>query len=326
MAASDLRWALNPRSQDSLVKSPITLRRVLFRAFVISTFLLVASVQGHSLLHAMGLERAGPSQTGIPHPSGMVFYVSGTGDDAWSGMLAETNPAKTDGPFATPGRARDAIRSIQMHGPLHQPVSVYLRGGVYTLSSPLVFLPEDSGTAESPITYSAYPGENVVLSGGRTITGLTKAAEAGQPNSIWNVEVPGVKEGEWYFHQLFVDGQRRQRSRLPHTGFYHADGQFLAGNPSRFTFHPGDIHAAWAEQGDVEVVGLEKWAEFRLLLRTVRPPHPHRHALLSARPSAMTKMRVTGWRTPQTPSTRLESGSSTAAAAGFPTSPCRAKM
>src|SRR5208283_1533538 len=93
------------------------------------------------------------------------------------------------------------------------------------------------------------------------------------PNAVrpYTAEVPGVKEGEWHFHQLFVNGQRRQRARSPNTGFFHADGQFLAGNPARFKFHPGDIHAAWAEQGDVEVIGLEKWAEFRMTLKAVDP-------------------------------------------------------
>jgi parallel beta-helix repeat protein len=221
----------------------------------------------------MALEPGGMSHAGIPHPRGKVLYVSPEGNDAWSGKLPEPNPAKTDGPFATLAHARDAIRSMQARKPLHQPVTVYVRGGVYTLSAPLVFLPEDSGTAKCPITYAAYPGEKVVLSGGRTITGWKKAAEGEQDNrpQLWTAEVPAVKEGEWYFHQLFVDDQRRQRARSPNTGFYHADGQFLAGNPARFKFHPGDIHAAWAEQGDVEVVGLEKWAEFRMPLKAVDP-------------------------------------------------------
>jgi parallel beta-helix repeat protein len=221
----------------------------------------------------MAMEAGGASHAGVPHPKGKVFYVSGAGNDAWSGKLAEPNRAKTDGPFATLARARDALRSMQAGKPLHQPVTVYVRGGVYTLSAPLVFLPEDSGTAKNPITYAAYPGEKVVLSGGRTITGWKKAAESGEENrpELWTTEVPGVKEGEWYFHQLFVGGQRRQRARSPNTGFYHADGQFLAGNPTRFKFHPGDIHAAWVEQGNVEVVGLEKWAEFRMPVKAVDP-------------------------------------------------------
>ena len=254
--------------------NPRTMRTLLLPGWVITALLFLAVGQVPSLFPARGLEPGGSSLTGIPQPNGKIYYVSGAGNDAWSGQLAEPNPGKTDGPFATIAHARDAIRSMQSHGPLTQPVTVYMRAGVYTLSAPLVFLPGDSGTAKCPITYAAYPGEKVVLSGGRAITGWKKAAEGGQEmiaRSFGPREVPGVKEGEWYFHQLFVNGQRRQRARSPNTGFYHADGQFLAGNPSRFKFHPGDIHAAWAEQGDVEVVGLEKWAEFRMTLKAVDP-------------------------------------------------------
>ena len=107
----------------------------------------------------------------------------------------------------------------------------------------------------------------MTLSGGRRITGWKKTSQG----SLWTAEVPGVKEGEWYFRELFVNGERRQRARSPNSGFYRADGEFTAGDPSRFKFHPGDIQAAWAEQGDVEIVGLEKWAEFRMLLTAVDP-------------------------------------------------------
>ncbi len=246
------------------MKNPTTMRTLLLLGLIITTLLVGAFVQVTSLPPGMALEPGGVSHAGIPHPKGEVLYVSPAGNDAWSGKLAEPNSAKTDGPFATLVRARDAIRSMQTSKPLPQPVTVYLRGGVYALSAPLVFLPGDSGTVKCPITYAAYPGEKVVLSGGRAITGWKKAAQGGQENPLWTAEVPGVKEGEWYFHQLFVNGQRRQRARSPNTGFFHAEGQFLAGNPARFKFHPGDIHAVWAEQGDVEVVGLEKWAEFRM--------------------------------------------------------------
>ena len=245
------------------------MRTLLWAGLIIPTFLVVAFEQVRSLPPGMALEPGDSFHAGIPHPKGKVLYVSPEGSNAWSGKLAEPNRAKSDGPFATLARARDAIRSMQARQPLHKPVTVYVRCGVYAMSAPLVFLPEDSGNAKCPITYAAYPGEKVVLSGGRVITGWKKAAEGGLENPLWTTEVPGVKEGEWYFHQLFVDGQRRQRARSPNTGFFHADGQFLAGNPTRFKFHPGDIHAAWVEQGDVEVVGLEKWAEFRMPLKAV---------------------------------------------------------
>jgi len=253
------------------MKNPQTKRTLLSPGLVITTLLLIASAQFASLPQAMALDPGGLSPAGRSQPKGNVFYVSRAGDDAWSGKLAEPNAANTDGPFATIARARDAIRALQSHQPLRKPFTVYVRGGVYTLSAPLIFLPEDSGTAKGPITYTAYQGEKVVLSGGREITGWKRAVESGDENrpELWTAEVPGVKEGQWYFRQLFVDGQRRQRARSPNVGFYHADGLFQSGNPTKFKFHPGDIHAAWLEQGDVEVVGLERWVDFRMPLRTV---------------------------------------------------------
>ena len=36
------------------------------------------------------------------------FYVAPTGDDAWSGGLPQADAARSDGPFRTLARARDA--------------------------------------------------------------------------------------------------------------------------------------------------------------------------------------------------------------------------
>jgi len=229
--------------------------------------LLAVSRQAAPPSALMGTASGRAIQSATLRPMGNVYYVSMVGNDVWSGKLAEPNAAKTDGPYATLGRARDAIRALKSRKPLRKPVTVYVRGGTYPLSSTLVFRTEDSGTAKCPIAYAAYPGERVVLSGGRTISGWKKAPE--DRAGLWTTEVPGVKEGQWFFRQLFVNGQRRQRARSPDSGFFHADGQFLPGNPTRFRFHPGDIHAAWAEQGDVEVIGLEKWAEFRMTIKAV---------------------------------------------------------
>ena len=48
--------------------------------------------------------------SGVEGPSGPSFFVSPSGNDAWSGRLAELNADGTDGPFATLRRARDAMR------------------------------------------------------------------------------------------------------------------------------------------------------------------------------------------------------------------------
>lgn len=97
-----------------------------------------------------------------------AFYVAVDGDDAWSGSLSAPNEMRTDGPFKTLGRARDAIRQ-----PREKPQSdltVMVRGGTHFLPDTLVLTSEDSGARQRPVCYLAYPGEKPVLSGGRPIT------------------------------------------------------------------------------------------------------------------------------------------------------------
>jgi len=106
------------------------------------------------------------------------LYVVTNGNDAWSGRLAEPNAEKTDGPFATLGRARDEIRKMKAVGGTHASplpaggVTVLVRGGTYCLKEPLVLEPADSGTEKGAITYAAYQGEKVTLKGSRAITGV----------------------------------------------------------------------------------------------------------------------------------------------------------
>ena len=49
--------------------------------------------------------------------AGATFYVATNGNDGWSGKLLEPNALKTDGPFATLGRARDAVREWKASKP-----------------------------------------------------------------------------------------------------------------------------------------------------------------------------------------------------------------
>ena len=91
-----------------------------------------------------------------------------------------------------------------------------LRGGDYSVSRPIEFSADDSGTRHAPITYAAYPGEKPILTGGVPITGWRKGA-----GPLWTTVVPEVKEGRWYFRSLFVDGQRAAPARTPNEGGAH---------------------------------------------------------------------------------------------------------
>src|SRR5262245_53247386 len=137
-------------------------------------------------------------------PEPLTFHVAPNGSD--------TNPGTRERPFASPERARDAVRAVKQKqgGKPTRPVTVLFAGGTYRLAAPLVLGPEDSGTLDCPVTYAAAPGERPVLSGGRRVTGGKQTRVAGRP--LWTAELPDVKAGKWYFHQLWVNGHRRVRA------------------------------------------------------------------------------------------------------------------
>ena len=185
------------------------------------------------------------------------LFVATGGNDAWSGKLAEANADKTDGPLASLQRARDEARRLKASGP----VTVLVRGGTYYLEQPFVLEPQDSGTPERPVVFAAYPGEKPVFSGGRRITGWKQG-----PGNLWQVELPEVQAGQWYFRQLFVGGTRRQPARSPNEG-YHRIAKLLPGPPipnakpvarDKFGFAPGDLQP-WPQLNDVRVVLMHSW-------------------------------------------------------------------
>ncbi|MHB8972148.1 MAG: right-handed parallel beta-helix repeat-containing protein [Pirellulaceae bacterium] len=90
------------------------------------------------------------------------LYVSTTGNDANSGTEAQ--------PFATLERARDAMRQLKQARPLQEPLTVFARGGTYRISTSLVLAAQDSGTADTPVTWQAAAGEEVRFCGGPVLS------------------------------------------------------------------------------------------------------------------------------------------------------------
>ncbi|MCS7187803.1 MAG: right-handed parallel beta-helix repeat-containing protein [Armatimonadota bacterium] len=146
----------------------------------------------------------------------LTFYVSPDGNDSWSGRLPRPNRQRTDGPLASLKGAQNAIRRLKAKGELTKPVRVVIAEGNYTLTEPIVFTPEDSGTAQCPITYEAAKGAKPVFSGGRVIKGFKRIKDG-----VWVTHIPEVKEGKWYFEQLWVNGRRAVRARSPNKFYYY---------------------------------------------------------------------------------------------------------
>ncbi len=207
-------------------------------------------------------ERTAPAKANVTGRTlDATFFVATDGNDAWSGTLEAPNADKTDGPFATLAKARDAVRAMKTAKPIARPVTVMVRGGTYYLNETLVFEPRDSGTKECPVSYVAYPGEKPVLSGGKVI-GSPWTAYRGK---IMVCQVDAVKQGKWYFRQLAVNGKRQPRSRLPSEGEYRR-GKALSA--TSFIFNDGDMRK-WHNLDDVEVLVFHSWNESRMRIASL---------------------------------------------------------
>ena len=103
-------------------------------------------------------------------PPSTIYYVSLLGNDSWSGRLPEPNADRSDGPFASLERARDAIRSLRQSTKLPVGgITVELRGGLYLRHRTFQLNTRDSGTDRAPIIYEARPGEHVQIVGGQVV-------------------------------------------------------------------------------------------------------------------------------------------------------------
>ncbi len=181
-----------------------------------------------------------------------LLFVSPEGNDAWSGRLPAADERGADGPFATLAKARDTIRALRERGAITGSVTVQIRAGQYFLDEPFSLGPADSGTADAPITYMAYPGEKPVLVGGKPITGFEAQADG-----VLVADLPEVREGGWRFRSLFADGRRMIPARTPNfdpSDPYRKGFSYVALDPNAFGYSVGNIHnpGDWMEY-DVEV-------------------------------------------------------------------------
>ncbi|MBU0638114.1 MAG: right-handed parallel beta-helix repeat-containing protein, partial [Planctomycetes bacterium] len=146
----------------------------------------------------------------------MTLYVATSGNDAWSGRLAEPNADKTDGPYATLDRARDELRELRTADGLPGGATVCLRSGVYYLTAPFVLTPEDSGTEQGPITYAPFPGDTVSLKGSRPVTGWTVYRDG-----IYVADLAGQDLAKAAFRDVYWRGQRQGPARTPNVDPQH---------------------------------------------------------------------------------------------------------
>jgi hypothetical protein len=234
------------------LRKAINMRLIMFSAnsmgFIASQmrgffFIVAVLVLPSALVHAAGRARLIHEQQ-----SSNTFYISPAGND--------DDPGTKASPFRTLQKARDTIATRAE--PMQQDIYVYLRGGTYPITTPIIFTSSDSGTNGHIIHYLHYKNEKPLISGGQRITGWTR-----YKGDIYETPL----ERNTKLRQLYVDGQRAFMARgkdFPYTSEIHGYGTFkitgkepwamTAGTRfAGFTFSKDDL-GQYTDPGDVELV------------------------------------------------------------------------
>ena len=174
------------------------------------------------------------------------FHVAPTGNDA--------HPGTKDKPFATLGRARDAVRALKAAGPGRDFV-VQVRGGVYRLRETVVFGLADSAADGHTITFAARPGETPVFTAGVPVTGWRMAEPPAElpdkaHGKVWWAPLP---DGLDRVYTLFDGARRLPRARGIGFKPVGASPHFRADDQHLLRFPAGAIRN-WRGLADVEVV------------------------------------------------------------------------
>jgi hypothetical protein len=194
------------------------------------------------------------------------FYVSVTGDDS--------NKGTVDKPFATLEAAQNAVRDA-IKSKVNSPVEVIVREGVYYLQQTLELKPEDSGTADAPITWRAAENERVILSGGQIIDGEWKK----DPDSkTWYVDLPQAKGwvrdvtqpevyqkqpfGPWHFRQLYINEKRAIRARFPNANEQNPFLYAIDGSKEYVKLRDGEVKSSWGDEPDAQINIVPQWHFF----------------------------------------------------------------
>jgi parallel beta-helix repeat protein len=223
----------------------------------------------------------------LPKANAEEWHVSPRGNDAWSGTAAASNADRTDGPFATLERARDAIRARRKAGSA-EPVTVFIHGGDYALAKTFTLAKEDSGSPEAPVVWRAFRDEKPVLIGGKAITGWQPVAEdtrAGRKLLQANLAAQGL--GEAKLTQVVFAGRRQPLARWPDFdaanpyggGWAYVDGKpvpmypDIPGEDKRTLVMKPDDARSWARptEGEVFVFPRYNWMNNIVRIAAIDP-------------------------------------------------------
>ncbi|MBS7361499.1 MAG: hypothetical protein KIG24_04095, partial [Oscillospiraceae bacterium] len=118
----------------------------------------------------------------------------------------DSNPGTPELPLRTPGKAKEKAKSLK--NVADDTVTVWFREGTYALSQALKFTCDDLGD----VVYRSYPGEEVIFSGAKEISGWSEATVNGVRAFVRDVP---IESDENYFNSLYKGEKRLSRSNYP---------------------------------------------------------------------------------------------------------------
>jgi len=194
-------------------------------------------------------------------------YVSPRGNNTNSGLT----PGE---PLQSLEYAVNLITQSLGKGPLPEPVTIYLLDGIHYLQNPLKI----TAKTAYPLHFKSYQNAKPIISAGRRIDNWHESVVPWTGRKCLIADISAVKNGDWYFRQLFVNGKRASRPRLPKEGFYQVKelvrrdkGNILnASYRDRFVYKDGDIRN-WHALTDINVMLLHYWQENYLILKELSP-------------------------------------------------------
>jgi hypothetical protein len=192
----------------------------------------------------------------------LPLYLSRQGNDAWDGR-ALTAGVNGEGPLATLPAALAAARRLRAAGAAPAGISIRIAPGVYVLDELVTLGYEDSGSAAAPLIIEGMGSgaERPVLSAGKRLEHWQLGADG-----VWTTQLPEVAAGQWLPRQLFANGERRQRARLPREGFLRSTGPLWQTNARGeremskfgFAYAAGDI-LPWPQLAQAEILVHHAW-------------------------------------------------------------------
>ncbi|MBR3283318.1 MAG: carbohydrate-binding protein [Ruminococcus sp.] len=209
-----------------------------------------------------------PALSGIasaePDVSGVTaqFFVSPDGSDSGDGSF--------ESPFKTIGAARDAVR--RLNGDMSGDIVVYLRGGDYRITEPVVFDTRDSGTNGHKIIYTAYKDEVPVINGAQKVSGWTKYND-----KLWSAPL----DRDTKLRNFYVNDRRANMGsvRVNAKGGYgeysvragQADWAWDSGKKSDgVSYNASDIPRITSNFDDLEIINGTTWNENIVCTRDVK--------------------------------------------------------